>query len=46
MEGSAHYEGRAIDIFFRPINAENRKRGWAIASYLVAHADRLSTSTR
>ena len=41
MEGSAHYEGRAIDIFVRPISAENRQRGWAIAQYLVAQADRL-----
>lgn len=45
MEGSAHYEGRAIDVFFRPINAENRKRGWAMASYLVANADRLDIRT-
>ena len=45
MSGSAHYEGRAIDVFVRPINAENRKRGWAIASYLMAHADRLSINT-
>lgn len=45
MEGSAHYEGRAIDIFLRPINASNKKRGWAIASYLVANADRLSINT-
>ena len=45
MEGSAHYEGRAIDVFVRPINAENRKRGWAIASYLVANADRLKINT-
>jgi hypothetical protein len=45
MAGSAHYEGRAIDVFVRPINAENRKRGWAIASYLVAQADRLSINT-
>ena len=45
MEGSAHYEGRAIDVFVRPINAENRKRGWAIASYLVANADRLEVNT-
>ena len=36
MEGSAHYEGRAIDIFVRPISPENKKRGWAIAQYLVA----------
>lgn len=45
MEGSAHYEGRAIDIFVRPVNPDNRKRGWAIASYLVAQANRLSINT-
>jgi hypothetical protein len=45
MEGSAHYEGRAIDIFFRPINAENTQRGWAMATYLVANADRLDINT-
>ena len=45
MEGSAHYEGRAVDVFFRPINAENKKRGWAVASYLVANADRLDVRT-
>jgi hypothetical protein len=45
MSGSAHYEGRAIDVFVRPVNAANRKRGWAIASYLVAQADRLSLNT-
>jgi hypothetical protein len=38
MEGSAHYEGRAVDVFVRPVNAVNKRRGWAIASYLVAHA--------
>jgi hypothetical protein len=41
MEGSAHYDGRAIDVFVRPINDPNRRRGWAVAHYLVAHADRL-----
>ncbi|WP_416953988.1 hypothetical protein ACNKF0_16870 [Nocardioides sp. T5] len=45
MEGSAHYEGRAIDVFFRPVNDENKKRGWAMASYLVANADRLDVKT-
>ena len=45
MEGSAHYEGRAIDVFFRPITDENKKRGWAMASYLVANADRLDIKT-
>jgi hypothetical protein len=39
--GSTHYDGRAIDIFVRPISPENRQRGWAIAQYLVAQADRL-----
>ena len=42
MQGSAHYEGRAIDVFVRPINPDNRRRGWAIASYLVSQADRLA----
>ena len=41
MEGSAHYDGRAIDVFVRPISEENRRRGWAIAQYLVANAERL-----
>jgi hypothetical protein len=41
MAGSAHYEGRAIDIFVRPISPANKTRGWAIAQYLVAMADRL-----
>jgi hypothetical protein len=41
MEGSAHYEGRAVDIFFRPISQENKRRGWAVAHYLVANAERL-----
>jgi hypothetical protein len=41
MPGSAHYEGRAVDIFVRPISAANKQRGWAIAAYLVAQADRL-----
>ncbi|MBB6626905.1 hypothetical protein H5V45_06180 [Nocardioides sp. KIGAM211] len=45
MKGSTHYEGRAIDIFVRPISAANKKRGWAIAQYLVAQADRLSIQT-
>jgi len=45
MEGSAHYEGRAIDIFVRPVSTDNTRRGWAIASYLVANADRLDIAT-
>jgi hypothetical protein len=45
MAGSAHYEGRAIDIFVRPVNAGNKQRGWALATYLVANADRLDVAT-
>ena len=45
MPGSAHYEGRAVDVFYRPVNKPNRAAGWAMAQYLVAHADRLSLNT-
>jgi len=41
MGGSAHYDGRAVDVFVRPINAANKRRGWAMASYLVAQAKAL-----
>jgi hypothetical protein len=41
QEGSAHYDGRAVDIFVRPVSKANNRKGWAIAQYLVAHADRL-----
>ena len=43
--GSAHYEGRAVDFFFRPVDELNRRRGWALAHYLVANADRLTVRT-
>ncbi|QBR94560.1 hypothetical protein EXE57_16475 [Nocardioides euryhalodurans] len=45
MKGSAHYDGRAVDIFFRPISRQSREGGWALAHYLVAHADRLEIRT-
>ncbi|TQL69729.1 hypothetical protein FB381_3642 [Nocardioides albertanoniae] len=45
IPGSAHYEGRAIDYFFRPINARNNIKGWSLAQYLVANADRLDIAT-
>jgi hypothetical protein len=45
MAGSAHYEGRAIDVFVRPVSPDNKRRGWAIASYLVGQADRLDINT-
>jgi hypothetical protein len=45
MEGSAHYDGRAVDVFVRPVNPSNRVRGWAVAHYLVSQADRLEIRT-
>jgi hypothetical protein len=45
IEGSAHYEGRAIDVFFRPITAESTLAGWQTALWAVAHAERLHLAT-
>jgi hypothetical protein len=45
MPGSAHYEGRAVDVFFRPVTKKQGARGWAMAQYLVAHAERLEIDT-
>ena len=45
IEGSAHYEGRAVDVFFRPVTAANRRLGWQQAQWSVAHADRLELAT-
>ena len=45
IEGSAHYEGRAIDVFFRPITAANQQLGWQQAQWAVAHADALQVAT-
>ena len=45
IPGSTHYDGRAVDIFFRPVNDASRTRGWAVASYLVAQAERLDIQT-
>jgi hypothetical protein len=45
MEGSAHYDGRAVDIFVKPISTANTTRGWALAQYLVARADHLGIKT-
>jgi hypothetical protein len=41
MPGSAHYEGRAVDVLTRPVNAANQRKGWAVAHWAVANADRL-----
>lgn len=45
IDGSPHYEGRAIDVFFRPVTAENQRLGWQQAIWAVAHADRLGVAT-
>jgi hypothetical protein len=45
IEGSAHYQGRAVDVFFRPVTPANRRHGWAVAHYLVARADDLGIQT-
>ncbi|MEV5966745.1 hypothetical protein AB0L70_33565 [Kribbella sp. NPDC051952] len=45
MAGSAHYEGRAVDVFVRPISTANTTKGWAMAQYLVARADLLNIKT-
>lgn len=46
IEGSAHYDGRALDIMFRPHQDPERKRaGWVVAHWLVANADRLGIAT-
>ena len=45
MEGSAHYDGRAVDIFVKPISVANTVKGWALAQYLVARADQLGIRT-
>ncbi len=40
IAGSAHYDGRAVDVFFRPYDDPERTRaGWSLAHWLVVHAD-------
>jgi hypothetical protein len=40
VDNSAHYEGRAIDVFFRPLDSvAQRQRGWVFAQWVVAHAE-------
>jgi hypothetical protein len=46
IEGSAHYDGRAIDIFFRPHDdAANVREGWVVAHWLAVNANRLGIAT-
>jgi len=45
MEGSAHYDGQAVDFFFRPVTPGNQRMGWALAQFLVANAERLDVAT-
>ena len=45
IEGSAHYEGRAIDVFFRPISAESTRRAGSVALWSLAHAGQLDLAT-
>jgi hypothetical protein len=44
--GSAHYEGRAIDFFFKPYTDKQEKvSGWQLAQWAVVHADELHIAT-
>ncbi len=45
VEGSAHYEGRAVDVFFRPVSVGSTAAGWQTAMWLVAHAEPLRVAT-
>jgi hypothetical protein len=45
VEDSAHYDGRALDVFFRPVTPEGTTRGWAVAHWAVAHAETLDVAT-
>ncbi|WP_205856631.1 hypothetical protein [Phytoactinopolyspora endophytica] len=46
IEGSAHYDGRAIDVMLQPYEDEDVNRfGWTVAHWAVAHAERLGIAT-
>lgn len=46
IEGSAHYDGRAIDVMFRDYDdAAVRRHGWAVAQWAVTRAQRLAITT-
>ena len=40
VDDSSHYDGRAVDVFFRPVgDAAQARRGWVFAQWVAAHAD-------
>ena len=40
VDSSSHYDGRAVDVFFRPLgDRAQARRGWVFAQWLAAHAD-------
>jgi hypothetical protein len=45
IENSAHYDGRAVDIFFPLSDPDNNPRGWLLANWLVANADYYQIAT-
>lgn len=46
IEGSAHYDGRALDVMFPDYDdPQVNRRGWALAHWVVANADRLGVAT-
>jgi hypothetical protein len=42
---SGGYHGSALDLAFRSANPVNRRNGWALAQWAVAHADALGIDT-
>lgn len=45
IENSAHYDGRAVDIFFPLSDPDNKARGWLLAHWLAANADYYQLAT-
>jgi hypothetical protein len=39
VDNSAHYDGRAIDVFINGRTTTGSARGWTLAQWLVAHAE-------
>lgn len=45
IQRSAHYQGRAVDVFYRPVTDDSLRRGWVTAQWLSAHNERLEIAT-